>query len=118
VKDRMVSDVLQNEGTIEWLAGKIRELMDIGSNPAAAPMFIDPTRRQTRSKTLDRRNEALSEAVAALAHQRSDVERFRSTILEGQLIRFEDVEKWIEDRRSDCTHQNAIIVRLKKGTNV
>jgi hypothetical protein len=116
VNQRMVSDVLQGEDTILWLAKQLRAIMDIPEQqPRATPEFITPGRRQRRGKTVHGRREAISEALAAIARQSEEVRSFRSTVLNGQLLKFEDVEQWIEERRRDEIYPHALIVRLKPG---
>lgn len=115
VKQRMVDEVLQNENTVEWLSQQLKEMMDIIGSPEAAPEFIVPGRRQRRGKTLNDRTKAISEALAAIARQSDEVKSFRSRFLDSQLLRFNDVEQWIKERRQDCTYPHAVLVRVKTG---
>lgn len=113
-EDRAVSEVQQDDNDVEWLARKVARSMEIfGQQPRAAPEFI--TRRQRRGKATQGRREAISSALAEIARQDEDVLYFRRTVLNDQLLQFEEVDRWIQERRSDATYPHAIIVRIKNG---
>ncbi len=113
--ENMVSEVLQGENTTEWIAEKLRRLINLGQ-PQVAEKFITAERRQRRGKTSYNRQEAISEALAAIARQSEEVRSFRRKFLNDQLIQFEEVERWIKERtRQDETYPHALLVRLKHG---
>ena len=113
-EDRAVSEVQEGENVVEWLARKVARSMEIfGQQPRAAPEFI--TRRQRRGKATQGRREAISSALAEIARQDEDVLYFRRTVLNDQLLQFEEVDRWIQERRSDATYPLALIVRIKDG---
>lgn len=115
VNDRMVSEVMGGDNNPQWLATKVQELMEIAGNQAGVvPEFMPSERRQRRGETTQGRQEAISSALAEIARQSEDVLRFRRSVLNGQLLRFEDVENWIHEQRSKEKYRNAVIVRLER----
>jgi hypothetical protein len=116
--ERAVSEVQQGENTVEWLANKIKAFMDTGGpQVGAAPQFL-PVRRHRRGKATQGRREAISSALDEIARQGEDVVHFRRTVLNDQLLQFEEVEGWIQEHRSKEEHRNALIVRLNRDSKL
>lgn len=119
VLERAVSEVLQGENTPEWLAQKLQQWMDVLElQTKATPEFIIPNRRQRRGETTQVRREALSEALAAIARQSEEVLSFRSKILRGRILQFQEIEKWIEEHRQDATYPHALLIRIKRDSSL
>jgi hypothetical protein len=120
-KENYVSEVLQGgrgANTPESLAKRLRDWMDTGGpQQQPAPRFIAPTlaRRQRRGKTVQSHQGAVSDAIAEIVRQREDVRSFRRDVLHGQILKPEDVERWIEEHRRDGAYPHAVLVRLKTG---
>lgn len=116
-KKGLAGEVLQGENDIEWLAEELKELLMVASQneSAADPEFMEPQRRHRRTNNVLGRRAAVSSALAEIARQGDDVIYFRRTVLDSQLLRFEEVERWIREQRSQQVYPRAAIVRLKKG---
>jgi hypothetical protein len=116
VDEKYVSEVLQGENSIDWLVEKLRAWKAKGDlREEQAPRFIAPNRRHRRSKTVASHQEAVSDAIAEIVRQREDVRSFRRDVLHGQILKPEDVERWIEEHRRDGAYPHAVLVRLKTG---
>jgi hypothetical protein len=116
LKENYVSEVLKGgrgANTPESFADRLRDWMAGSAYQERAPQFITPARRQRRGKTVQSHQESVSEAIAEIVRQKKEVQSFRSDVLNGQLLRPEEVEPWIEAHRKDATYWHAVIVRLK-----
>jgi hypothetical protein len=117
--ERWVSEVLKGEEVPENLANRLKQYMDTGGpQVGAAPEFLIQPRRQRRAKTVGGRQKALSEALAEIARQSDEVQWFRSRILNGRTLTFQEVEKWIEEHRQDGAYPHVLLVRIKRNSEL
>lgn len=96
-----VSEVQQGQMSIDTFAEEATKLLRL-SGASVQPKisrsgdFFIPGSPVADS---DRRTQAISEILAGLARERTDVLSFRESQLEGRLLDFEDVESWINGER-------------------
>ncbi|MEN6533625.1 MAG: hypothetical protein ABFD89_08180 [Bryobacteraceae bacterium] len=113
VDERMVSEFLQGESSLDWLVRKISRLTKLESGSPAP--YIELSRRHRRTKRIPSRQEAISWYVAAQAREDGQVKWFRKAFLGGRVLRIEEVEPWILQQRNDYPYRHAVIVRLPAG---
>lgn len=115
--ERAVSEVLQKENNVDWLARRIRSYIDTGGPVQSAPRFVDasPSRRHRRRISVQSHQEAVSVAIAEIVRHREEVRSFRCDVLQGKLLKPGDVESWIQEHGKDSNYLHAVVVRLRRG---
>ncbi|MBT9260207.1 MAG: hypothetical protein KM310_10750 [Clostridiales bacterium] len=88
---------LGNDGDFEYVEEKLVHLLNVYKAGRGRKV---PTSRAPKEETLppDERLLALCEVLALQAANRPDVQAFRRDVLGGQLIRWDDIPAWVEDR--------------------
>jgi hypothetical protein len=113
VEERMVSQ-FQEEQNLNWLIGKLRHLIALGS-VEIAPGYIEVGRHQRRTKRIPSRQESISCYVAKEARENPAVQQFRETFLGGRILKIEEVEPWIVCESEKYPYRHSVIVRLPEG---
>ncbi len=111
VHDRSVGQVRQDPEELDWLVGRIEELLSVVDLSSKTGPMLSPTetpRRQRRDKVVSARSDAVSEFIAERGRNDEEVREFRKRYLSGAVLSPLKVEAWIDEQSWEYNHAVAV----------